>query len=83
MARLCCEPGGAETLVGTLGERKRVRFELISVVSHELKAPLAAVEGFLHVLAEDDADPDTRQGMYARCTAASMACASSSVTCWI
>ncbi len=31
-------------------EKKRVRFEFISVLSHELKAPLAAIEGYINIL---------------------------------
>ena len=31
-------------------ERKRVRFEFIRVLGHELKAPLGAVEGYLNIL---------------------------------
>jgi signal transduction histidine kinase len=31
-------------------EQKRVRFEFLSVLAHELKAPLGAVEGYLHLL---------------------------------
>jgi two-component system, sensor histidine kinase and response regulator len=31
-------------------ERRRVRFQFISVLSHELKAPLAAIEGYLNIL---------------------------------
>lgn len=31
-------------------EKKRVRFEFISVLGHELKAPLAGIEGYLHLL---------------------------------
>ena len=31
-------------------EKKRVRFEFISVLAHELKAPLAAVEGYLNLM---------------------------------
>jgi signal transduction histidine kinase len=31
-------------------EKRRVRFEFISVLGHELKAPLAAVEGYLNIL---------------------------------
>lgn len=31
-------------------ERKRVRFQFISVLAHELKAPLGAIEGYLHIL---------------------------------
>lgn len=33
-------------------EKKRVRFEFISVLAHELKAPLGAVEGYLRLLDE-------------------------------
>ncbi len=33
-------------------ERRQVRFQFISVLAHELKAPLAAVEGFLVLLSE-------------------------------
>jgi signal transduction histidine kinase len=31
-------------------ERRRVRFEFISVLGHELKAPLAAIEGYLNII---------------------------------
>jgi two-component system, sensor histidine kinase and response regulator len=31
-------------------ERRRVRFEFISVLGHELKAPLAAIEGYLNIM---------------------------------
>jgi two-component system sensor histidine kinase/response regulator len=31
-------------------EKRRVRFEFISVLGHELKAPLAAIEGYLTIL---------------------------------
>jgi two-component system, sensor histidine kinase and response regulator len=31
-------------------EKRRVRFEFISVLAHELKAPLAAVEGYLRII---------------------------------
>jgi two-component system, sensor histidine kinase and response regulator len=33
-------------------EKKQVRFEFISVLAHELKSPLAAVEGYLHLMKE-------------------------------
>jgi len=48
-------------------ERRRARFELISVVAHELKAPLAAIEGYLNLLDEDDQNADTRRRWYGRC----------------
>jgi hypothetical protein len=31
-------------------ERRKVRFQFISVVAHELKAPLAAIEGYLQIM---------------------------------
>jgi signal transduction histidine kinase len=39
-------------------ERRRVRFEFISVLAHELKAPIAAVEGYLRMLQEQTAGSD-------------------------
>jgi signal transduction histidine kinase len=33
-------------------EKRRVRFEFISVLGHELKAPLAAIEGYLNIVRE-------------------------------
>jgi signal transduction histidine kinase len=33
-------------------EKRQVRFEFISVLAHELKSPLAAVEGYLHLMQE-------------------------------
>ena len=33
-------------------ERRRIRFEFLSVLAHELKAPLDAVEGYLDILVE-------------------------------
>lgn len=33
-------------------EKKQVRFEFISVLAHELKSPLAAVEGYMHLMKE-------------------------------
>ncbi len=33
-------------------EKRQVRFEFISVLAHELKSPLAAVEGYLHLMRE-------------------------------
>ncbi len=39
-------------------EKRQVRFQFISVLGHELKAPLNAVEGYLNVL-QDGVAPDT------------------------
>lgn len=36
-------------------EKRRVRFELTSVVAHELKAPLCAIEGYLYLLRDKPA----------------------------
>jgi len=39
-------------------EKRQVRFEFISVLAHELKAPLGAVEGYLNIMKEKTAGPD-------------------------
>ena len=41
-------------------EKKRVRFQFISVLAHELKAPLGAIEGYLYLLQDGTAlsNPD-------------------------
>jgi signal transduction histidine kinase len=36
-------------------EKRRVRFQFISVLAHELKAPLAAIEGYLHIVRDRSA----------------------------
>jgi two-component system sensor histidine kinase/response regulator len=41
-------------------EERQVRFNFISVLSHELKAPLNAIEGYLKLLQEDEL-PERRQ----------------------
>jgi two-component system, sensor histidine kinase and response regulator len=41
-------------------EERQVRFNFISVLSHELKAPLNAIEGYLKIL-QGDEPPDRRQ----------------------
>jgi signal transduction histidine kinase len=41
-------------------EQRQVRFNFISVLSHELKAPLNAIEGYLKILQEDE-PPERRQ----------------------
>lgn len=46
-------------------EQRQVRFNFISVLSHELKAPLNAIEGYLKILREDE--PPERQAMIDRC----------------
>jgi two-component system sensor histidine kinase/response regulator len=40
-------------------EKRQVRFQFISVLAHELKAPLAAVEGYLEVIKDRAVEPDT------------------------
>jgi signal transduction histidine kinase len=49
-------------------EKRQVRFELISVLAHELKAPLAAVEGYLQIIRDRKAgdNPDTYAHMLER-----------------
>jgi two-component system, sensor histidine kinase and response regulator len=39
-------------------EKRQVRFQLTSVLAHELKAPLAAVEGYLRIMKERSAGDD-------------------------
>jgi two-component system, sensor histidine kinase and response regulator len=39
-------------------EKRRVRFEFIRVLTHELKAPLGAVEGYLHLLRDGSLEDD-------------------------
>ena len=65
-------------------EKRQVRFEFISVLGHELKAPLAAVEGYLQMLKDGTAgdDPAVLQQIIDRGLARSAACASSSPNCW-
>ncbi len=49
-------------------EKRQVRFQLISVLAHELKAPIAAVEGYLRILRDRTAgdDPSAYEGMVDR-----------------
>lgn len=46
-------------------EHRQVRFNFISVLSHELKAPLNAIEGYLKILQGDE--PPERRMMIDRC----------------
>ena len=39
-------------------EKRQVRFQFISVLGHELKAPLAAIEGYLQILLDGTAGKD-------------------------
>ena len=39
-------------------EKRQVRFQFISVLGHELKAPLAAIEGYLQILKDGTAGQD-------------------------
>ena len=51
-------------------EKRQVRFEFISVLGHELKAPLAAVEGYLELLRDQPklaADNEKRGQILDRC----------------
>lgn len=49
-------------------EKRQVRFELTSILAHELKSPLAAVEGYLNILRDQTAgdDPETYRHMVDR-----------------
>lgn len=50
-------------------EKRQVRFQFISVLAHELKAPLSAIEGYLHILKDRAAgdDPAVYDQMLQRC----------------
>lgn len=50
-------------------ERRQVRFQFISVLAHELKAPLNAVEGYLKIIQDKSAgdDPAIYEHMIERC----------------
>ena len=50
-------------------EKRRVRFEFIRVVAHELKAPLGAIEGYLNILQDIDSasDSETHRRIVERC----------------
>jgi signal transduction histidine kinase len=50
-------------------EKRRVRFEFISVVAHELKAPINAIDGYLRIMATHAAgdDPSMYDRMTERC----------------
>ncbi len=50
-------------------EKHQVRFQFLSVLAHELKAPLNAVEGYLNVLADRSIpqDPVTEEDIIRRC----------------
>lgn len=41
-------------------EKRKVRFQFISVLAHELKAPLNAIEGYLHILQDGSAGDDPK-----------------------
>ena len=42
-------------------EGKSIRFQFLSILSHELKAPLNAIEGYLKMMKEQEAGNDIRQ----------------------
>lgn len=50
-------------------EKHQVRFQFISVLAHELKAPLGAIEGYLELVRDHSAgdDPATYQQIIERC----------------
>lgn len=50
-------------------EQRQVRFQFLSVLAHELKAPLNAVEGFLNTVIDHNAgdDPAVYEEMLRRC----------------
>lgn len=61
----------ARTARRLAAEKRRVRFEFLSVLAHELKAPLGAVEGYLRLLEEGVTrdDPAATDRIVQRCLA--------------
>jgi len=51
-------------------EKRQVRFQFISVLAHELKAPINAVEGYLNLISAGtlDDNPEMRNDIVKRCT---------------
>lgn len=50
-------------------EKRKVRFQFISVLAHELKSPLNAIENYLNIMADPGAavpDPEVQQHMIGR-----------------
>lgn len=41
-----------------LDEKRQIRFQFLSVLAHELKAPLAAIEGYLYIVKDHSAGDD-------------------------
>jgi signal transduction histidine kinase len=50
-------------------EKRQVRFQFISVLAHELKAPIAAIMGYLRIMQDRSAgdDPEVYEQMVDRC----------------
>jgi len=59
----------AERAKALAEQQRQVRFQFISVLAHELKAPLNAIEGYLNVIHDHSAGNDQRvyEQMLARC----------------
>jgi signal transduction histidine kinase len=51
-------------------EKRRVRFEFISVLAHELKAPINAIEGYINILAAGTTadNPEVQGQIIGRCS---------------
>ena len=51
-------------------EKRQVRFQFISVLAHELKSPIAALEGYLNIIKDKTAgdDPAVYEKMLDRCS---------------
>lgn len=52
-------------------EKRQIRFQFLSVLAHELKAPLSAIEGYLYIMKDRSAgdDPETYDRITGRCLA--------------
>ncbi len=61
---------GVVIVLRDITERKEIekmKTALVRTVSHELRSPLAAVEGYLNYLDDEDQDPSERSHMVHRC----------------
>jgi len=72
-ARIRDETGadlGVVCLLGDITDLKqleRAKVQFVSMVGHELKAPLAAIQGYLEILGGELGDPAQRRQMLERC----------------
>ena len=49
-------------------ERRQIRFQFISILAHELKAPLNAVQSFVDILADQELSKEDQKTLMGRCS---------------